>query len=53
MKAAELLEAEGIHARVLNIHTIKPLDTELPAAVLQHALEQQYAALHEQLVSQL
>ena len=29
MKAAELLEAEGIHARVLNIHTIKPLDTEL------------------------
>ena len=29
MKAAEMLEAEGIHARVLNIHTIKPLDTEL------------------------
>ena len=29
LKAAELLEAEGIHARVLNIHTIKPLDEEL------------------------
>lgn len=29
MKAAEILRAEGIHARVLNIHTIKPLDTEL------------------------
>ena len=29
------------------------LQQELPAAVLQHALEQQYAALHEQLVSQL
>ena len=24
-----MLEAKGIHARVLNIHTIKPLDTEL------------------------
>jgi len=29
LKAAEQLETEGIHARVLNIHTIKPLDTEL------------------------
>ena len=29
------------------------LQQGLPAAVLQHALEQQYAALHEQLVSQL
>ncbi len=29
MKAAEQLEADGIHARVLNIHTIKPLDEEL------------------------
>lgn len=27
--AAEHLAAEGIHARVLNIHTIKPLDEEL------------------------
>ena len=27
--AAEQLAAEGIHARVINIHTIKPLDTEL------------------------
>lgn len=29
MEAARILESEGIHARVLNIHTIKPLDTEL------------------------
>ncbi len=28
-EAAEHLAAEGINARVLNIHTIKPLDTEL------------------------
>lgn len=29
LQAAELLERDGISARVLNIHTIKPLDTEL------------------------
>ncbi len=29
MEAAELLKAEGIDARVLNIHTIKPLDNEI------------------------
>ena len=29
LKAAEELAAEGIDARVINIHTIKPLDTEL------------------------
>ncbi len=29
LDAAELLKAEGIDARVLNIHTIKPLDNEL------------------------
>ena len=29
IKAAEQLETAGIHARVLNIHTIKPLDTDL------------------------
>lgn len=29
LKAAELLEKAGIQARVLNIHTIKPLDEEL------------------------
>ena len=29
MKAAELLEAEGISARVIDMHTIKPLDEEL------------------------
>ncbi len=29
VEAAQQLAAEGIHARVLNIHTIKPLDTEL------------------------
>ena len=29
LQAAEQLEKEGISARVLNIHTIKPLDQEL------------------------
>lgn len=29
LEAADLLEADGIHARVINIHTIKPLDEEL------------------------
>ncbi len=29
LNAAETLAAEGISARVINIHTIKPLDTEL------------------------
>ncbi|MBQ8357590.1 MAG: transketolase family protein [Clostridia bacterium] len=29
MEAAETLKAEGISARVINIHTIKPLDEEL------------------------
>jgi transketolase len=29
LQAAEVLEAEGISAEVINIHTIKPLDTEL------------------------
>ena len=28
LEAAKLLEAEGISARVVNIHTIKPLDAE-------------------------
>ncbi|VBB09183.1 Hypothetical protein LUCI_4469 [Lucifera butyrica] len=31
LQAAALLEREGIHARVINIHTIKPLDEELIA----------------------
>ena len=29
LKAAEMLEAEGISARVINIHTIKPMDEEI------------------------
>lgn len=29
VEAADILAAEGISARVINIHTIKPLDTEL------------------------
>ena len=29
LEAAKLLEADGISAEVINIHTIKPLDTEL------------------------
>jgi transketolase len=32
LEAAELLAAEGIDAEVINIHTIKPLDTELLAS---------------------
>ena len=30
--AAKLLEADGINAEVINIHTIKPIDKELVAA---------------------
>lgn len=29
MKAAEMLKADGIDARVINIHTIKPIDKEI------------------------
>lgn len=29
LEAADVLRTEGIHARVINIHTIKPLDEEL------------------------
>ena len=29
LKAAEMLEADGISARVINIHTIKPIDEEI------------------------
>lgn len=29
LKAAELLEKDGIHARVINIHTIKPIDKDI------------------------
>ena len=32
LEAAELLAADGINAEVINIHTIKPLDTELITA---------------------
>jgi transketolase len=32
LKAAEILEAEGISVRVLNMHTIKPLDSEAVVA---------------------
>ncbi|HIS25519.1 MAG TPA: transketolase family protein [Candidatus Pullilachnospira intestinigallinarum] len=32
LEAADLLAAEGIDAKVINIHTIKPLDEELVAA---------------------
>lgn len=32
LEARELLKADGISAEVINIHTIKPLDTELIAA---------------------
>jgi transketolase len=36
MKAAEILEKSGVHARVLDPFTIKPLDA---AAIAQNALE--------------
>ena len=32
LEAADMLKAEGISAEVINIHTIKPLDTELVVA---------------------
>ena len=32
LKAAELLAKDGVSARVINIHTIKPLDEELVIA---------------------
>lgn len=32
IEAARMLEADGIHAEVINIHTIKPIDKELVAA---------------------
>lgn len=32
LAAAEKLEADGVHAKVINIHTIKPLDEELIVA---------------------
>ena len=32
LEAAKLLEADGISAEIINIHTIKPLDEELVAA---------------------
>uniref|UniRef100_UPI004056BA63 transketolase family protein n=1 Tax=Agathobacter sp. TaxID=2021311 RepID=UPI004056BA63 len=32
VEAAKMLEADGIHAEVINIHTIKPLDKELVVA---------------------
>jgi transketolase len=35
LKAADILESDGIDASVVHFHTIKPLDT---AAVLEHAL---------------
>ena len=38
IEAAEMLEKDGIHARVINIHTIKPLDEEI---IIQAAKEQE------------
>ena len=36
LDAAELLQAEGISAEIINIHTIKPLDEELVLASTAH-----------------
>ena len=35
LTAAEMLAADGIEAKVINIHTIKPLDTELIVSAAQ------------------
>ena len=35
LEAAQMLEADGISAEVINIHTIKPLDAELVVASAQ------------------
>lgn len=35
LQAAELLKADGINARVINIHTIKPLDEEIILAAAE------------------
>lgn len=35
LQAAEMLETDGIHAEVVNIHTIKPIDKELVVASAQ------------------
>lgn len=35
LEAAEMLAADGIDAKVINIHTIKPLDVELVAAAAE------------------
>lgn len=32
LEAGKMLEADGIHAKIINIHTIKPLDEELVVA---------------------
>ena len=36
LKAAEALEAEGIRATVVDMHTLKPLDAELQSTYLIH-----------------
>ena len=35
LKAAEMLENEGIHATVIDMHTIKPLDVDLINAIAE------------------
>ena len=37
LEAAEALAAEGISAGVINIHTVKPIDTELLAAAAKRS----------------
>lgn len=45
LEAAEMLEAEGIHARVINLHTIKPLDEE---TILKAARETKHIVTAEE-----
>src|SRR6185437_14577114 len=36
IRVAERLDAEGVHARVLSMHTLKPLDTDAVVAAARH-----------------
>lgn len=46
LKAAKLLQDKGIHAAVINIHTIKPLDTDL---IKKYAFGRKVVSIEEHL----
>ena len=37
LRAADILAEKGIQARVINIHTIKPLDTDIIKELIEHS----------------